>query len=109
MSASGRVFTPPFATLNDVRVESVIKSTADITSRSLGAREGPAKILRLPFSVETPSQSGTDRIALARNSKRWTRPFCAAMLRATDAGEERAPEAICGEPGTRNPIFVLAN
>jgi hypothetical protein len=35
--------------------------------------------------------------------------FCAAMLRAIDAGDERAPEAICKEPGTRNPIFVLAN
>jgi hypothetical protein len=35
--------------------------------------------------------------------------FCAAMLRAIDAGNERAPEAICKEPGTRNPIFVLAN
>ena len=35
--------------------------------------------------------------------------FCAAMLKAIDAGDERAPEAICKEPGTRNPIFVLAN
>jgi len=35
--------------------------------------------------------------------------FCAAMLRAIDAGAERAPEAICKEPGTRNPIFVLTN
>jgi hypothetical protein len=35
--------------------------------------------------------------------------FCAAMLRAIDAGEERASEAICKEPGTRNPIFVLAD
>jgi hypothetical protein len=35
--------------------------------------------------------------------------FCAAMLRAIDAGEERAAEAICKKPGTRNPIFVLAN
>jgi hypothetical protein len=35
--------------------------------------------------------------------------FCAAMLRAIDAGEECAPEAICKEPGTRNPIFVLAD
>jgi hypothetical protein len=35
--------------------------------------------------------------------------FCAAMLRAIDAGDERAPEAICREPGTRNPIFVVAN
>jgi hypothetical protein len=35
--------------------------------------------------------------------------FCAAMLKAIDAGEERAPEAICKVPGTRNPVFVLAN
>jgi hypothetical protein len=35
--------------------------------------------------------------------------FCVAMLRAIDAGEERAAEAICKKPGTRNPIFVLAN
>jgi hypothetical protein len=35
--------------------------------------------------------------------------FCAAMLRAIDAGEERAPEVVCKEPGTRNPIFILAN
>ena len=35
--------------------------------------------------------------------------FCAAMLGAIDACDERAPEAICKEPGTRNPIFVLAN
>ena len=35
--------------------------------------------------------------------------FCAAMLRAIDAGEEHAPEAVCREPGTRNPIFILAN
>jgi hypothetical protein len=35
--------------------------------------------------------------------------FSAAMLRAIDAGEERAPEGICKEPGTRNPIFMLAN
>jgi hypothetical protein len=35
--------------------------------------------------------------------------FCAAMLKAIDAGEEHAPETVCKEPGTRNPIFVLAN
>lgn len=35
--------------------------------------------------------------------------FCAAMLRAIDAGEERAPEGICKKPGTRSPIFTLAN
>ena len=35
--------------------------------------------------------------------------FCAAMLRAIDAGSEHVPEFICKEPGTRNPIFVLAN
>ena len=35
--------------------------------------------------------------------------FCAAMLKAIDAGEEHAPEAICREPGTRNPICILAN
>jgi hypothetical protein len=35
--------------------------------------------------------------------------FCAAMLRAIDAGEEHAREAVCKEPGTRNPIFVVAN
>ena len=35
--------------------------------------------------------------------------FCEAMLRAIDAGDERAPEAICKEPGTRNPIFMLAS
>jgi hypothetical protein len=41
--------------------------------------------------------------------ERMDAAFCAAMLRAIDAGDERAPEAICKEPGTRNPIFVLAN
>jgi hypothetical protein len=35
--------------------------------------------------------------------------FCAAMLRAIDAGEERAPEAVCTVPGTRKPIFMPAN
>lgn len=35
--------------------------------------------------------------------------FCAAMLRAIDAGEEHAPEAVCRKPGTQNPIFILAN
>jgi hypothetical protein len=35
--------------------------------------------------------------------------FCAAMLRAIDAGEERAQEVVCKEPGTRNPIFVQPN
>jgi hypothetical protein len=35
--------------------------------------------------------------------------FCAAMLRAIDSGGERAPEGICKAPGTRNPIFMLAN
>ena len=35
--------------------------------------------------------------------------FCAAMFKAIEAGEERAPTAICTEAGTRNPIFVLAN
>jgi hypothetical protein len=35
--------------------------------------------------------------------------FCAAMLRAIDVGEEHAPEVVCKEPGTRNPIFMLAN
>jgi hypothetical protein len=35
--------------------------------------------------------------------------LCAAMLRAIHAGEEHAPEAICREPGTRKPIFILAN
>jgi hypothetical protein len=35
--------------------------------------------------------------------------FCAAMFKAIEAGEERAPTAVCTEPGTRSPVFVLAN
>ena len=35
--------------------------------------------------------------------------FCTAMLNAIDAGTERSPEGICKEPGTRRPIFILAN
>jgi hypothetical protein len=35
--------------------------------------------------------------------------FCAAMLKAIDAGEERGREVVCKEPGTRNPIFMLAD
>jgi hypothetical protein len=35
--------------------------------------------------------------------------FCAAMLRAIDAGMERSPEGICKEPGTRRPIIVRAS
>jgi hypothetical protein len=35
--------------------------------------------------------------------------FCAAMLKAIDAGEECAPTAICTEPGTRSPFVVLVH
>jgi hypothetical protein len=35
--------------------------------------------------------------------------FCAAMFKAIEAGEERAPTAVCTEPGTQNPVVVLAN
>jgi hypothetical protein len=35
--------------------------------------------------------------------------FCTAMFKAIEAGEERAPTAVCTEPGTRNPVVVLAN
>jgi hypothetical protein len=35
--------------------------------------------------------------------------FCAAMFKAIDAGEERAPTAVCSVPGTRRPIVVLSN
>jgi hypothetical protein len=41
--------------------------------------------------------------------EKMDKAFCATMLRAIDAGEERAREAICKEPGTRNPIFMLAD
>jgi hypothetical protein len=32
--------------------------------------------------------------------------FCAAMFKAIEAGDERAPTAICTEPSTRTPIVV---
>jgi hypothetical protein len=35
--------------------------------------------------------------------------FCAAMFKAIEAGEERAPTAVCTEPGTQNPIVVLTH
>ena len=35
--------------------------------------------------------------------------FCAAMLKAIEQGEERAPTAICTEPGTRSPVVVLTH
>jgi hypothetical protein len=40
--------------------------------------------------------------------ERMDEAFCAAMLKAIDAGEEYAPRTTCTKPGTRNPIFVLA-
>jgi hypothetical protein len=50
-----------------------------------------------------------EEMAIRAEIEKMDAAFCAAMLRAIDAGNERAPEAICKEPGTRNPIFVLAN
>jgi hypothetical protein len=35
--------------------------------------------------------------------------FCVAMFKAIEAGEERAPTAVCTEPGTRNPVVVLTH
>jgi hypothetical protein len=51
----------------------------------------------------------TEEMRIRAELEKMDAAFCAAMLRAIDAGDERAPEAICKEPGTRNPIFVLAN
>ena len=48
-------------------------------------------------------------MAIRAEIEKMDAAFCAAMLRAIDSGNEHAPEAICKEPGTRNPIFVLAN
>jgi hypothetical protein len=35
--------------------------------------------------------------------------FCAAMFKAIEAGEERAPTVVCTEPGTQNPIVILTH
>jgi hypothetical protein len=41
--------------------------------------------------------------------ERMDMAFCAAMLRAIDAGTERSPEGISKEPGTRRPIVMQAS
>ena len=50
-----------------------------------------------------------EEMAIRAEIEKIDAAFCAAMLRAIDSGNEHAPEAICKKPGTRNPIFVLAN
>lgn len=35
--------------------------------------------------------------------------FCAAMFKAIEGGEERAPTTVCTEPGTRSPVVVLTH
>ena len=50
-----------------------------------------------------------EEMAIRAEIEKMDAAFCAAMLRAIDAGNERAPEAICKEPDIRKPIFLLAN
>ena len=59
--------------------------------------------------MTTRDEFATEEMRTRAELEKMDAAFCAAMLRAIDAGDERAPEAICKEPGTRNPIFVLAN
>ncbi len=55
------------------------------------------------------NEFATEEKRIRAELEKMDEAFCAAMLKAIDAGEERAAEAICKKPGTRNPIFVLAN
>ncbi len=55
-----------------------------------------------------PDEFAIEEMRIRAECEKMDAAFCAAMLRAIDAGEEHAPEAICKEPGTRNPIFMLA-
>jgi len=50
-----------------------------------------------------------EEMAIRAEIEKMDAAFCAAMLPAIDAGNERAPEEICKEPDIRKPIFLLAN